>query len=141
LALPEVPGDRPCAGLHRAEVGFVVLSQRRGDANDDGVRVAQAPEIGCGLEPFLADGLVDTGVGDVVEPAPAAAQGSDAILVDVDSGHAIATTNGGEREGQARVAQPDNPDQGGPVPEFQQGCFVGAVASSGPLQQGLMGTH
>ena len=100
-------------GLRRvrdvAQVGFVILVQRRRDADDDGIHLGQARIVRRRLE-ALGAGLLNLARQDADDVGPALGQGRHLALVDIEAGHPKLLLGVEQGQGQADVAQADDGD-------------------------------
>ena len=71
-----------------AEVGFVILVQRGGDADDDGVHLGQPGIVRGGFE-ALGAGLLNFAGQDADDVGTALGQGRDLALIDIEAGDRI----------------------------------------------------
>jgi hypothetical protein len=101
--------------LHRADdegqVGFAMLAERRGHADDDRVHLADPAELGGCLETGFGHRR-DAGAGDVADRAAALVQRGNPIGVDVESENTKAGIAEAQRQGNADIAEPDYADDG-----------------------------
>jgi hypothetical protein len=106
-------GDDGLGGAHDVtHVRVAGLRQGRGDADEDGVDVADSREVRGGLETLAGFHFGDSLVADVLEVRPAGHQGVDLLRVDVETDDVEAGPAEGLGEGQAHVAEPDDADRG-----------------------------
>ena len=113
LAGPQPRGDRLGRVDDVGEVGLAGLGQRRRDADDDDVRLVEPIERSRGLEALLAH-LADRRVGDVADVAFALLELGDLRRVDVESEDGDPALGEGPGQGQADIAQADDPDANRP---------------------------
>src|SRR6476659_3051666 len=90
-----------------AQVGLVILIQRGGNANDDGVHFGQTRVVRSCLETLGASLLNLTGQ-NADDVGTALHQGADFALVDVETGHAKLLLGVKQGERQTYVAQANN---------------------------------
>src|SRR5581483_11723977 len=92
-----------------AQVGLMVLVERRGDADDDRIHLRDLRVVGGGAETTPAGGL-HIGRRDSENVGAAGAEGVDLLLVDVEAGDRELLLAEQERQRQADVAESDNAD-------------------------------
>ena len=109
LPLVDVRRDRLHGSGHVAQIRLVVLVQRRGHANDDGIHAGDLRVIGGGAEPGLL-GLLNLGRKNAHDVGSAGIQGADFIGGDVEAGDAEALVAEQQRQGQADIAHAHNAD-------------------------------
>ena len=105
----QVPADRVGGTEDRGQVGATVLGQRGRHADHHRARLrvqlGDHGRVRGGAEPG-GEHLGDVRVRQVVDVGPAAAEGVDHLLVQVEADHAQAAAAGLLRQGQADIAQP-----------------------------------
>ena len=67
MALAEVARDGGGGGADGAQVGLTMLGQRRRDADQDRVGVAQLALVGRAGQPAVIDQALEVGGGDVLD--------------------------------------------------------------------------
>ena len=99
----KVLGDLLHRGDDEAHVRVFGLAQRRGNADVDGVEIANHGEIGGSAEALLADQLGDFLGGNILHMRLAAVQACDLRLQDIDSGDGESSFGKLGRQRQADV--------------------------------------
>ena len=92
-----------------AEVGFVILIQRRRDADDDGVHLGQAGIVRGGFE-ALGAGLLNFAGQDADDVGAALGQSRDLALINIEAGDPELLLGIQQGQGQTDVAEADNGD-------------------------------
>ena len=90
-----------------AEVGLVILIERRGDADDDGVHLFQAGVVRGGFE-ALGAGVLNFAGQDADNVSAALGQGRNLALINIEARHPQLLLGKQQGEGQTDVAQTDN---------------------------------
>ena len=116
LALVDVGRDGLDGAGDVAEVGFVVIVERGGDADDDGVHGLDLRVIGGGAEAGLLR-FLDGFRQDADDVGAAGVESADLVLRDVEASDAKALVAEEQGEGQADIAHADDSDAG--VASFQ----------------------
>jgi len=104
-------GDGGDRGFDEAEVGDVVFAERRGDADHDGVHIADLLEVGGGGEASFLRGLDVLGL-DAPDVGLAGVELIDFGAVDVEAGDAEAFSGEEQGERETDVAEADDTDFG-----------------------------
>src|ERR1019366_9528904 len=103
LASAQMRGNRFGGGRDVAEIGLVVLVQRSGNADDDGVHVGDVGVIG-GCGEALAARRLDLGGRNPVNVGTSGLEHVDLLLVDVEAGDGELLFAEQQRQRQADVA-------------------------------------
>ena len=113
---------------HVAQVRREVLVERRRHAEDQGIRLAGAREVGGGIHQAGRHRLGERRAVDVLDVALSLEDAVDLGLVDVIADDLDPLLGVADHEGKADVAQADDADGGGLVLQFLQrvhGCVFG----------------
>ncbi len=105
----EMGREGVCSIGDEAEVGFVILVERSGDADDDGVHRIQAGVVGSGGEALLL-GSPDFFDGDAVDIGFAPGEDVDFARIDVEAGDFKLLFAEQQGERQSHVAEADDAD-------------------------------
>ena len=97
---------RPALG-HVAEVGLALVGERRRNADQHRVALAERGGVGRGLQAVADRG--DALVGHVLDPAAAGGQALDRAAVDVEADDVVTRLRKRDRQRQADVAEADDP--------------------------------
>jgi hypothetical protein len=111
LTIFDVGGDGLDGFSDVAEVGFVVVVERGGDADDDGVHLGYVGVVCGGAEAGCLRVLDGFGQ-DADDVGAAGVESGDFGGLDVEAGDAEALVTEEKREGQADVAHADDADAG-----------------------------
>ncbi len=87
----------------------MILVERSGDADDDGIHFSQASVVRGGFE-ALGAGVLNFAGQDADNVGAALGEGRDLALVNIEAGHPHLLLGKQQGEGQADVAQTDNGD-------------------------------
>ncbi len=101
--------DGVCGIGDEAEIGFVILVKRSGDADDDGVHLSDPGVFGCGRKALLL-GFSDLFRGDAVDVGFTLSEGIDLALIDVEAGHGELLFAEQQGQRQSNVAEADDAD-------------------------------
>ncbi len=115
LPRPQALADLLRGDAHIAEVRLALRGERGGHADQNGVRLPQAGEVGAGREPPRLDLGADAFGVEVADVAVPAADRRDLDRVNVEAEDGEAPLGEGQREGKSDITQADHADQGGPV--------------------------
>jgi hypothetical protein len=88
-----------------------MAGQRRRHADDHHIGLGQPAEIRSGLEAPLGDRAGHDGGGNVLDEGLAPVEPLHPRRVDVEPEHPVPGLRGGERQGEAHIAQPDHTDE------------------------------
>lgn len=111
------PRNHPGAVLDERQVRLAMRSQRRRHADDDGIRLGEASEVGGGFEPAFGAGTNDAVVADVLEWAVPVVDGGDPPRIDIEAEHAESALSGSQRQRQADIAETDHAEARRPAGE------------------------
>jgi hypothetical protein len=93
-----------------AQVGFAIFVQRRGDADDDGVRFREPGEIRDGVEMAAVHELLDFRLRDVLDVGPASIQHANFFWIGVKTSDLVTGFGEAEGEGEADVTTSNDGD-------------------------------
>ena len=96
--------DLPVAAIEDAQVGLALARERRGEGDEDRVRVAELVVVGRRRDEALVDERLQDVRGDVLDVALARVELGDASWIDVDEQDALARVGEGACERHADVA-------------------------------------
>ncbi len=104
-------GDRFGGRDDKAEIGLALSRQRRRDADEDRVGLAQPGEIVGGGEPPALPQRGDAFRADMGEIRPAGIEPLDLVTVDVEAERGKTVLGRGAQQRQPDIAEPDDADR------------------------------
>jgi len=104
--------------LDVGHVGLAVLVQRRGHAEQHGVGFGDAAKVGGGVAQFRGRQFLHHRLAEVFDIGAAGLDGIDLVAVDIEPEHGHLLLVEGPHERQAHIAEADDSDGVGAVPDF-----------------------